>query len=177
MLEIQPDDQNQDAYDDLLTAIETSGEQLALLIAVCDDPMQRQAIIQRYETELAPAYHTYRLSMARSQPSLKLAITETQSPKTALLASLYAQLGKANSLNELALLYDSQGRYAEAEPLFLRALKILIAQLGAEHPNTKAILDNLKKFLRQVIAADRTAELSDDPQTQKLLQQLQIEAE
>ncbi|XQQ06402.1 MAG: hypothetical protein EDM05_56175 [Leptolyngbya sp. IPPAS B-1204] len=76
MLETLPDNLNQNAYDDLLTAIETSTDQLALLIAVCDDPIQRQEIIQRYETELAPSHRTYRLSMARSQPSLKLAIQE-----------------------------------------------------------------------------------------------------
>ncbi|MBD2460136.1 tetratricopeptide repeat protein [Oscillatoria sp. FACHB-1407] len=30
----------------------------------------------------------------------------------------------ATSLNNLALLYDSQGRYSEAEPFFVRCLQV-----------------------------------------------------
>ncbi|WP_146034064.1 tetratricopeptide repeat protein, partial [Nostoc cycadae] len=30
----------------------------------------------------------------------------------------------ANSLNNLALLYNSQGRYSEAEPLYIQALAL-----------------------------------------------------
>ncbi|MFM7425444.1 MAG: tetratricopeptide repeat protein [Elainella sp.] len=317
MLELQAADPNQDAYDDLLAAIETSDDQLALLIAVCDDPAQRQAIIQRYETDLADSHQTYRLSMARSDPSLKLAIqeliaadswqpnrravitvldierlsfwgqgeekspqevffgylqwtrealrefrypiviwvtyqilsrlsrkspdfwgwrkgvfrfvsrtkaaipagqieavrelglaqisedtllpladlealiqqTEAQTPSSPLLASLYQQLARvyrnrlnrgeaanypteaakairyfekaialqtdldlpldlATSLNNLAGLYRAQGRYAEAEPLLLRALDITEQQLGAGHPHVARGLNNLAELYR-----------------------------
>ncbi|MGB5632837.1 MAG: tetratricopeptide repeat protein [Waterburya sp.] len=49
----------------------------------------------------------------------------------------------ATSLNNLALLYASQGRYPEAKPLLIQALEIAEAVLGENHPNTKTIRDNL----------------------------------
>ena len=50
----------------------------------------------------------------------------------------------ATSLNNLALLYDSQGRYSEAEPLYLQALEIAQRSLGTNHPNTVTIRENLQ---------------------------------
>ena len=47
----------------------------------------------------------------------------------------------AISLNNLALLYESQGRYSEAELLYQQALKKQI--LGEEHPNVATVLNNL----------------------------------
>ncbi|MDO0824092.1 tetratricopeptide repeat protein, partial [Desulfosporosinus nitroreducens] len=49
----------------------------------------------------------------------------------------------ANSLNNLALLYDKQGRYEEAEPLYKRSLEIREEVLGAKHPDTATSLNNL----------------------------------
>ncbi len=49
----------------------------------------------------------------------------------------------AASLNNLAVLYDNQGRYAEAEPLYERALAIQEEVLGAEHPDVAVSLNNL----------------------------------
>ena len=49
----------------------------------------------------------------------------------------------AYSLNQLATLYYSQGRYSEAEPLYLRSLQIKEQQLGADHPSTATSLNNL----------------------------------
>jgi len=37
------------------------------------------------------------------------------------------------SYNNLAVLYESQGRYSEAEPLFQKALKIAELSLGVNH--------------------------------------------
>ena len=42
----------------------------------------------------------------------------------------------ATVLNNLGLLYHTQGKYAEAEPLYLRALAIDEKALGPEHPDT-----------------------------------------
>ncbi|MGH7232443.1 MAG: tetratricopeptide repeat protein, partial [Nitrospiraceae bacterium] len=53
----------------------------------------------------------------------------------------------AVSLNNLAALYDSQGKYAEAEPLYQRAYTIMKARLGLNHPNTKTVLSNYAEFL------------------------------
>ncbi|WP_233743244.1 tetratricopeptide repeat protein [Leptodesmis sichuanensis] len=78
----------------------------------------------------------------------------------------------ATSLNNLAGLYESQGRYSEAEPLYVQALGILFSRLGEDHPNTQTVLNNFVGLLGQTIAEGRTADLSDHPLTQALLQQL-----
>ena len=52
----------------------------------------------------------------------------------------------ALSLDNLAGLYYSQGRYAEAQPLYQEALKIAEGQLGVNHPNTITIRENLQFY-------------------------------
>jgi tetratricopeptide (TPR) repeat protein len=42
-----------------------------------------------------------------------------------------------------ALLYDNQGRYADAEPLYKRALAIREKTLGPDHPDVAQSLNNL----------------------------------
>ncbi len=49
----------------------------------------------------------------------------------------------AASLNNLAELYKTQGRYAEAEPLLERVLEIDEKSLGPEHPDVAISLNNL----------------------------------
>src|SRR5687768_15141189 len=41
----------------------------------------------------------------------------------------------AASLNNLALLYETQGQYAQAEPLYRRSLEISKKTVGASHPD------------------------------------------
>jgi len=53
------------------------------------------------------------------------------------------------TLNNLALLYTSQGRYADAEPLYRRSLAIWEMALGAEHPNVADSLNNLAFLYRR----------------------------
>jgi Tetratricopeptide repeat len=48
------------------------------------------------------------------------------------------------SLNNRAELYRDTRRYAEAEPLYHRAIAILEARLGSDHPNTKTARANLR---------------------------------
>ena len=55
----------------------------------------------------------------------------------------------AATLNNLALLYWAQGRYAEAEPLLKRALAIFEKALGPEHPNVAQSLENYAVLLRK----------------------------
>jgi tetratricopeptide (TPR) repeat protein len=43
----------------------------------------------------------------------------------------------------LANIYTSQGRYEEAEPLYLQALDMFRQSLGEEHPNIALNLNNL----------------------------------
>ena len=49
----------------------------------------------------------------------------------------------AGSLNNLALLYKTQGHYAQAEPLYKRALAIVEKSLGPDHPYVAVSLNNL----------------------------------
>ncbi|MGD9726805.1 MAG: tetratricopeptide repeat protein, partial [Nitrospiraceae bacterium] len=52
-------------------------------------------------------------------------------------------LDVGTSLNNLAVLYDTQGKYAEAEPLYQRALRITETALGPNHPSVAIRLNNL----------------------------------
>ena len=49
----------------------------------------------------------------------------------------------ATGLNNLASLYKDQGRYADAEPLNMRALAIYKKALGPDHPKFATALNNL----------------------------------
>ena len=55
----------------------------------------------------------------------------------------------ADSLNYLASLYQDQGNYAQAEPLYRRALAIAEKALGSEHPNVATTLENYAELLRK----------------------------
>jgi hypothetical protein len=44
--------------------------------------------------------------------------------------------------------YNSQGRYSEAEPLYIQALEIAEKVLGVNHPNTITCRKNLE-YLRK----------------------------
>ncbi|WP_445253324.1 tetratricopeptide repeat protein [Nodularia sp. LEGE 04288] len=70
------DEQNQDAYDDLIVSIEAGVGSLNLLIAVCDYENYRQEIIFRYQAELQPDIRCYHVTLARNEPSLKAAIQQ-----------------------------------------------------------------------------------------------------
>jgi tetratricopeptide (TPR) repeat protein len=52
--------------------------------------------------------------------------------------------------NEVAFLYYNQGKYEEAEPLYIQSLKIYEKVLGASHPNTKIIRGNLDDLLKKI---------------------------
>ena len=52
----------------------------------------------------------------------------------------------ATSLNNLALLYDTQGKYGLAEPLYKRAIAILDSAFGERHPNTILLRKNLARM-------------------------------
>src|SRR5215831_2077948 len=54
----------------------------------------------------------------------------------------------ATSLNSLAVLYHVQGKYAEAEPLYKRALGIREKTLGPDHPDVASSLNSLAALYR-----------------------------
>ena len=51
------------------------------------------------------------------------------------------------SLNNLAGLYESQGRYEAAEPLYRQALTIAEKVLGKNHPDTITIRNNYELLI------------------------------
>src|SRR5207247_2570090 len=55
----------------------------------------------------------------------------------------------ATSLNNLAGLYYTQGKYSLAEPLYQRALAIPEQQLGPQHPDTATSLNNLARLYHE----------------------------
>ncbi len=58
------------------------------------------------------------------------------------------------SLNNLAALYQAQGRYAEAKPLYKRALAIWEKALGLDHPRVALGLENYAALLRDTGRGD-----------------------
>ncbi len=55
----------------------------------------------------------------------------------------------ATNLNNLAVLYRAHGKYAEAEPLYKRALAIVEKGLGPEHPSVATSLEIYAALLRK----------------------------
>ena len=60
------------------------------------------------------------------------------------------------------MLYEAQGRYDEAEPLYRRALDTYERVLGPDHPTTIAVRGNLQGFLRDQGREDEAAGLGKD---------------
>jgi CHAT domain-containing protein/tetratricopeptide (TPR) repeat protein len=56
----------------------------------------------------------------------------------------------ANSMSNLARVYDLQGKYAEAEKLYRRSLAVREKVLGPEHPDVATNLNNLAKVLQDL---------------------------
>ncbi len=55
----------------------------------------------------------------------------------------------ATSLNHLASLYQDQGNYTQAEPLYKRALAIAEQASGSEYPDLATTLENYAELLRK----------------------------
>ena len=69
----------------------------------------------------------------------------------------------ATSLNNLANLYYSQGKYAEAEPLYQRSLAIVEKALGSDHPNTVKVRENYALLLRNLGRDAEAGKLEQPP--------------
>ena len=97
------------------------------------------AFLQRgpWETQLAAGDKAYRQgNYLEAEKQLVAALKEAEGlgPQDPRLAT---------TLNYLALVYDAQGKYADAEPLYKRSLAILENALGPEHPDVAKSLNNL----------------------------------
>jgi len=61
--------------------------------------------------------------------------------------------------NNLAYLYNAQGRYADAEPLYQRALAICEQRFGPNHPHVAVILAHYASLLRNMHRDTEAADL------------------
>jgi hypothetical protein len=66
----------------------------------------------------------------------------------------------ANSLNNLAAFYVWKGQYAQAEPLYKRALAIEEKVLGPEHPRLALTLENIAEVCRETGRAQEAKALA-----------------
>ncbi len=80
----------------------------------------------------------------------------------------------AIAFNNLASFYRSQGRYGEAELLFLQAIPILSNTLADNHSTTEIVWQNFTFLLLQVVQENRIAELSHHPITRGVLQSVGV---
>ena len=76
-----------------------------------------------------------------------------------LQESLGETLNLANSLDRLAMLYESMGQYGRALPLYISALEIKKSELGDRHLSTAMSLDDLAGFYEFIGQYDRASPL------------------
>ncbi len=148
---VDPDVQNQQVYEDLLVAVEASAGTLSLFIAVCDNDELRNQIILRYENELQPAIRPYRLTLARGEPSLRLAISQlvhrdeylSQGGRAVLTVTgteqlSFLHLGEERSEQEIFFGYLQWTREGLREfpyPIILWVTNQLLANLSKKAPD------------------------------------------
>ncbi len=73
----------------------------------------------------------------------------------------------ATTLNNLALLYSDQGKYAQAEPLYQRALAIYEQAFDPDHPYIATVLENYARLLRQMQRNEEAATLEQRAQAMR----------
>ena len=110
---------------------------LVLIGGVALWPMYAPNQEARWESYITAAQQAYQQAdYAEAEKQLEAALTEAE-------AFGADDVHLATSLNNLAELYRTQGKYAEAEPLNKRSLAIDERALGPEHPAVATSLNNL----------------------------------
>jgi tetratricopeptide (TPR) repeat protein len=86
-----------------------------------------------------------RVESAKSTDRQKeLTLAQEYLEKAIVLQTKFQKLeALATSLNNLAVLYDNQGKYSEAEPLYLDALEMRKRLFTGDHPDVATSLNNL----------------------------------
>ena len=139
------------------------------------DPYEA-GVIALYERNYAKATAELTRSYEMREQALDKAREEMVAVAISLGQSLYEQgnyreaivrFQKANALkpddsiilNCLGASLHNTGQYAEAEPLYKRALTIIEAALGLEHPNVAKVLENYAVLLRKMSREEEAAKL------------------
>ena len=99
---------------------------------------------EMYMATAGRAYEEARYPDAEKSLQAALKVAEGFGPEDTRLAT---------NLNNLATLYQAQGHYAEAEPLYQRALAIMEKADGPEHPYVATSLENYASLLRRLGSA------------------------
>ncbi len=121
---------------------EQSGAILGLFFAVSVDTTLAWSQTNTWEQQIEAGKKAYsRAQYAEAENRFAAALREAEKfgPEDARLAT---------SLNELGLVYSAQDKYAEAEPLFRRALAIREKALGPDHADVARTLNNLAALHR-----------------------------
>ena len=102
-----------------------------------------------YAPNQGAKWESYITAAQQAYQQADYAEAEKQSEAALKEAEAFDDVRLATSLNNLALLYKAQGRYAEAEPLYQRSLAIREKALGPEHPAVATSLENYADLLRK----------------------------
>ena len=113
---------------------------LLLLVLSHADTQAQQGVWARHNSAFEAAYRQGDYDEAATQIKAALEAAKAFGPDDPRLAT---------TLNNLALVYDEQGRYAEAKSLYERALAIWETALGPEHPHVATGRVNYSAFLRE----------------------------
>jgi len=76
------------------------------------------------------------------------------------LLPAYAQEALLKELNA-AEVYQAQGRYAEAEPLYQWALAIVKKTLGPDHPYVATVLENISELYKETGRMDEAKRVEE----------------
>ncbi|GAB4468194.1 MAG: hypothetical protein OHK0037_25540 [Elainellaceae cyanobacterium] len=121
--------------------------------AIPDARFQARQLVQQFWSARANGMSDLDLLKTYLLPALEvLASADAQKDLRHLTTQFEGLLGQlrhadsldlASSLDRLATIYQKQGRYAEAEPLFRRVLQLREQHLGPAHPEVATALNNL----------------------------------
>ncbi len=123
---------------------------LSLLVLSHADTQAQQGVWERHNSAFEAAYQQGDYDEAATQIKAALEAAKAFGPDDPRLAT---------TLNNLALVYDEQGRYAEAKSLYERALAIWETALGPEHPHVATGRANYAAFLRETGQTDEADNL------------------
>src|ERR671925_1307052 len=110
---------------------------LTVVVCVSRPPSQVSAQGTRWEHYMAEGAKAYQNGQETNAEMFYLAALEdvqNAGPEDPRLAA---------TLNTLAVLYHTQKKYAQAEPLYQRVLKLLEQTSGPDHPTLATTLNNL----------------------------------
>ncbi len=112
-----------------------------ILLSCCPAGAQGRREIDALQNQITQLYDEGRLREATRLAKRALALALQQPRRDAVTV--------ARCLNSLALMYEGQGDYANAEPLYKQSLTLVETALGDNHVIVGTVLNNLAEVYRQ----------------------------